>query len=81
MIIFLRNFTDYQPANLVYTLYIKNGASNTKKSTTPNLILIIIGKITDVRVVRYDILSTSRTKQATQQIYPKKKIGHAACEP
>ena len=27
-----------------------------------------IGKITDVRVVRYDILVSSRTKQAAQQI-------------
>ena len=70
MIVFLRNFTDHQPASLVYTLFIKNGASKQQKNkrSVPGTSYNTIGKITDVRVVRYDILVSSRTKQAAQQI-------------
>ena len=70
MLVFLRNFTDYQPANLVYTLFIKNGATQQqqeiKRSEPGTTASNTIGKITDVRVVRYDILVTSRTEQAAQ---------------
>ena len=46
------------------------GASNTQKNkrSEPGTDYNTIGKITDVRVVRYDILVSSRTKQAAQQI-------------
>ena len=37
------------------------------KRSEPGTDYNTIGKITDVRVVRYDILVSSRTKQATQQ--------------
>ena len=86
MIVFLRNFTGYQSSSLLYTYLIKQGSKqhNIKtKRSEPGTDYNTIGKITDVRVVRYDILYPSRTKQAAQQIItqtdlPKKKIRHAA---